>query len=497
MTLIGSAGFCPLPEQEFARELFSTNEGLRIDAYAGTGKTTTLQFLAESTNQRGLYLAFNRSIANEAQARFPARVRCATAHSIAFRQVRSQLDYPEWKLTGSLTPNVIAEAFRLPQNVSFACGIDLERLAYAAILRGALNQFLRGSEGIPKRTMIPRHGLELLAKREFDSFAAQAIEHVVVLWDAMQHKTAGPPLGHDGYLKLWALGKPKAETDYIMVDEAQDLNPVLLGVLGSLQAPLVYVGDQYQQIYEWRGAINAMEKLPSKHRVLLAQSFRFGPEIAAAATIVLRALKASKALLGSSVIASHIARVKPDAILARSNAGVIANVLNCLRHNVRCSVLGGTQELERLLTDVQRIKQNLPAQMPELLGFDAWKDVMTASTQPEGEHLRGLVNLVQEHGEGRMLDALARCERSETTARVICSTAHKAKGREWNYVHLDPDFDAGLRNATKCMDRSSYEAEARLLYVAITRARLAIHLPREVAKRFSIRRTFDDVLGAG
>jgi MFS family permease len=30
---------------------------------------------------------------------------------------------------------------------------------------------------------------------------------------------------------------------YIMIDEAQDLNPVLLGVLSRLQCPIVYVGD--------------------------------------------------------------------------------------------------------------------------------------------------------------------------------------------------------------------------------------------------------------
>jgi hypothetical protein len=95
----------PTPEQEQARELFLKSEGLRIDAYAGTGKTTTLQLLANSNAQRGLYLAFNRSIAEDARQKFPPQVACATSHSIAFRGVRRTFGYPEWKLTGSLTPN--------------------------------------------------------------------------------------------------------------------------------------------------------------------------------------------------------------------------------------------------------------------------------------------------------------------------------------------------------------------------------------------------------
>ncbi len=62
--------FKPIKEQQRALELFLKHEGLRIDAYAGTGKTTTLQLLAANTPKRALYLAFNRSIALQAQGRF-------------------------------------------------------------------------------------------------------------------------------------------------------------------------------------------------------------------------------------------------------------------------------------------------------------------------------------------------------------------------------------------------------------------------------------------
>lgn len=102
-----------------------------------------------------------------------------------------------------------------------------------------------------------------------------------------------------------------------------------------------------------------------------------------------------------------------------------------LSRNIPCAVPGGTQQLERLLQDVQRIKQGLPAKVPELLGFQSWGEAMSLSVKPEGEHLRALVSLVQEHGESRMLTALRLCERDETRARIVCLTAHKAKGREW------------------------------------------------------------------
>src|ERR1700757_858828 len=105
--------FQPIPEQQHALELFLKGGSLRIDAYAGTGKTTTLQLLAKNSKQRGLYLAFNRTIAREAKQRCPRGVLCATSHSIAFRGIRIYYRFSDAKLTGSLTPKLLMEAFRL------------------------------------------------------------------------------------------------------------------------------------------------------------------------------------------------------------------------------------------------------------------------------------------------------------------------------------------------------------------------------------------------
>ncbi len=153
-------------------ELFRREQGLRIDAYAGTGKTTTLRLLAESTPKRGLYLAFNRSIAAEAAERFPTRVRCATAHSLAFRGVKRALGYPEWKLTDPLTPRSITEAFRMPATVSFASGLLLDRQTYGGILVKALQRFLQSSAEAPLPLHVERQGLlETLPPAAFASFA--------------------------------------------------------------------------------------------------------------------------------------------------------------------------------------------------------------------------------------------------------------------------------------------------------------------------------------
>ena len=488
----------PTPEQQHAADLFSTRDNLRIDAYAGAGKTSTLVHLARSRPDRGLYLAFNRSIATEAQRSFPAHVRCATSHAIAFRSVRRHLGYPEWKLTEKLSAQGIAAGFRMPDLVSFHCGIELSRQVFASVLLATVKSFLQSSAPSPHRTHVPRKGiLAELSLEQFSNFADQVAGQAQFLWNAMCRREAGLPLGHDGYLKLWALSQPRPRVDYILVDEAQDLNPALLGALEQAGCQVVFAGDPFQQIYEWRGAVNAMEQVRTQHRTLLSQSFRFGAQIAAAASIVLNRLGARVPVRGLSSIPSEIGRLRPQAVLARSNAGVIGNVLRALTRGQRCFVLGGTAELERLLLDIERIQAGQAATSPELLGFSTWKDVLRISLSPEGEHLRSLVLLVQQHGARQILAGLAACERSEASAELVCSTAHRAKGREWNYVRLDADFEAGFLRAMRSPptdQAADLAAECRLLYVALTRARLGVQLPREIGKRFGIRKTTDEIL---
>ena len=177
MLVPGTSTVQPVREQQRAVDLFLAGGNLRIDACAGTGKTTTLRLLAESKPGRGLYLAFNRAIAVEAQHRFPAHVKCATTHSVAFRGVHRTLGYPEWKLTGSLTPHLILEAFRLPETIAFHSGPVLEQKSYAAILRDGLKAFLQSSDKTPGAVHVPCYGvLGTLNPEQFESFAKQAAE---------------------------------------------------------------------------------------------------------------------------------------------------------------------------------------------------------------------------------------------------------------------------------------------------------------------------------
>ena len=108
----------PTEEQLRALERFRSGRPLKINAFAGAGKTTTLQILASSRTTRGTYLAFNRSIANEAAQRFPPTVDCRTTHSLAWQAVQSAHRFSTGKMKDRCTP--ISWRKSLPSTITFS-----------------------------------------------------------------------------------------------------------------------------------------------------------------------------------------------------------------------------------------------------------------------------------------------------------------------------------------------------------------------------------------
>src|SRR5258707_874697 len=144
-----------------------------------------------------------------------------------------------------------------------------------------------------------------------------------------------------------ASGYPEIPGSFILMDEAQDTNPAMLAALRNQDSQIVYVGDRYQQIYEWRGAVNAMDSVTTRHRCFLTQSFRFGNAIADAATLLLRALGEEQRLTGTTSVASKLGCGQPNAVLCRTNAGVIDHVIQAFAAGLTPCVVGGTVEALR------------------------------------------------------------------------------------------------------------------------------------------------------
>ena len=61
-----------------------SDETIKVIAFAGTGKTTTLlEYTKAHKTTKFLYVAFNNSVQKSAEKRFPSNVHCKTSHSLA------------------------------------------------------------------------------------------------------------------------------------------------------------------------------------------------------------------------------------------------------------------------------------------------------------------------------------------------------------------------------------------------------------------------------
>ena len=83
----------PTREQLDIIEAFKRSRVLKVNAVAGSGKTSTLLLLAEANKQPSLLLAFNKAIAEEAKQRFPSHVSCRTMNSIAYETFGKRLQH--------------------------------------------------------------------------------------------------------------------------------------------------------------------------------------------------------------------------------------------------------------------------------------------------------------------------------------------------------------------------------------------------------------------
>jgi hypothetical protein len=471
----------PTEEQQVALSKFHSGRDLKVSAFAGTGKTTTLSLLAKSRRAKGAYLAFNRSIADESRDKFPREVDCRTTHSVAWRAISSARRFSSGKMNDSLYPKQLSEELHLADRI-FGGMMRLDGTQQASLVLRTIRCFCETADDVVGKHHIPRMGRLLgtadADRGELDDWVLQTAKSV---WARKTSEHDDMPLGHDGYLKLWAIGHPRLSYEFIMLDEAQDTNAVVLGVLAEQEAQIVYVGDKHQQIYEWRGAVNAMDKLTDCDESFLTQSFRFGPEIASAATNVLRTLGEQRNLRGnpgrqSEVLFGGTART----ILARTNATVISEVLGSLNANETPCVIGGTAELEQLVKDVFGLKEGKPGKRPELFGFRDWSEVIAFSQTEEGAELRMFVQLVLQHGEKALYKAVKSAVEDESQADIVISTTHKAKGREWESVRIATDFASSAKQDSQPVP----EEEVRLFYVAMTRAKNRLVVDRETLTFF-------------
>ncbi len=462
-------------------QAFGRGENLVLQAGAGTGKTTTLTLLGSTARRRGRYLAFNALIAKEARRKFAGNVTCSTAHSLAYRAIghrfQDRMDRPR------MTTVKLAALLGLTMSVTIGAR-SLKAPTLCSIAKDTVLQFCYSADEIITSRHVPwPKGIS--DEHEHDQLVEIVLPVARRMWTDLQTTDRGKvPFKHDHYLKMWALTQPRLDGDFLLLDEAQDTNPAVERVFldQGKHAQLVMVGDSAQAIYGWRGARDVMTGFDGS-KLTLSHSFRFGAAVAAEANRWLTIAGAPIRLTGAPALASRLETVtNPDAILCRTNGGAIAEILALLAEGRRVALTGRVDVLKDLALAARDLKAGKRTTHRELLLFSTWGEVQEyVEWDSDGRDLQPFVDVIDEHGVDVVLQTLGKLT-TEADAEVTVSTAHAAKGREWSAVRIADDFpepvdpENGTTLGGDALPGEIEPAEARLAYVAVTRAQHRLDL---------------------
>ncbi|NXL38934.1 FBH1 helicase, partial [Glaucidium brasilianum] len=287
-------------QQRILNHKIERGQIVKILAFAGTGKTTTLIKYAEKfADLNFLYVTFNKAVADRGKSVFPRNVTCKTFHSLAYGSIGKH--YKEKGKMNFLKMSVYSISF-LIQN----CKGQSLFIRGKTVLQ-TLEAFFASSDEEIGEEHTPvwfrdTHGARRLVsviEKEINVKEAREIWHNMKKLDGDVEKKY--KMTCDGYLKLWQLSKPQLSGyDAIFVDEAQDCTQAIMDIVLSQTCGIILVGDPHQKIYSFRGAIDTLYTMPHTHVYHLTQSFRFGPEIAYVGATILDVCKGirNKILVG-------------------------------------------------------------------------------------------------------------------------------------------------------------------------------------------------------
>lgn len=430
-----------------ARHKFA-GRSLAFKAVAGSGKTTILlqfakQFQQERTghlewsSKRVGYVAFNKQLVDEFRGKCARKglaqvVAPFTFDGLVYRVARDRHEakYGEsvpFVFHGALNPRLLTEQY----------------------------SWFRGKAYRLKKCYIDR-----FAKFCQDPNQLEPTDKwVKQLWEDTRR---GRLVTFDGLRKLayidhWLRGYMDTKYARVFVDEAQDLDPIMLSILtNDVQAPKVFVGDPNQQIYEWRGTVNAFEHLPERTlQMHLYKTFRMGEPATSEVSRITGIPMISGIPETTTTVTTGMTHERSMSLTQPDP------VSYTYVHRTWKSLLPAAQELAKQLDSSQRLwivdyqtqMKQVQALHERILQYGSCGD----ASQPDSDDLPAFLTKLS----AAELAALRQTIESRLThdpSEAVCRmyTIHRFKGLEDGIVRVASDVDR--------------QKDANLAYVAFTRA---------------------------
>jgi len=489
----------PTAEQQSILDAFKNTTGnMKVLALAGTGKTHSLmELVKDNPDKTFLYLAFNKSIKEEVEAKAKnegiTNLKAQTQNSFCLSLARGA-GMRCTNISGYMSVKMIAHRLGLYGNERF--------MAYPA--GQIMGRFLTSNDTQITKFHIPRDVEDRIAanvrrfarqstnvERETQKRLDTALRIAKALFNSFDFDS--DVMLHDVYVKLVQLHYnqivPVTE-DVVLLDEAQDINPVFSDIVSRMDARVIAVGDSNQAIYQFRGAQDFLSEMPAETVLSLTQSFRFTPEIAE---------KVNKLLV-------HMTDLRLEgfggaggdgssAILCRTNIGCLSEALALLGSDTRFSLQGGVNaEGFKMVEDLISLYEGRfqDVQHPDLKGIKSMQDleqeIQDMLLDAEWKQVIRLIDKMGgfESAQGTIQD-LKDSQKKVPADAVVITTGHKSKGSGFDTVRISDDFErmfyrseidetTGKRVQIAIPFSEAPRVEKNLFYVACTRVKTGLEV---------------------
>ncbi|KQR40783.1 hypothetical protein ASF71_01035 [Deinococcus sp. Leaf326] len=464
-----------------------------VAATAGAGKTTTaVQCAGLLAGRQVLFLAFNKHAAEQLKERLPAGCTASTIHSLGMGALRRALPNgaPNTKSDKLKAVSAMVLDPLMIQN------LETYKATQEALMR--LADFVRLTLTDPANPeavldMVDSYGVDL--DPEVEAAALKLLPDVLAHSERLAREQGIIDFTDMIYLPVqWGL-RPRTY-DFVIVDEAQDLNAAQLEVVLSAVkrgGRVMAIGDRNQAIYGWAGAdhrsmdvikarlgaaelpLSVTYRCPVSH-VRLAQAVT--PDILpapGAAEGVVRDVKREE-------LHKHVA--PGDLILCRVTAPLIAACYELIGEGVNATVRG-----RDIAAGLIKLIEKIMGRNPDMAAFPervmAYRTLQVASLTSrhlgdEDKLARAVddlddklevLKIVVAKANPRTVSDLKNALNSifdDSRPAVILSTVHRAKG-------LEADRVAILRGELLPHPRAStpqdIEGERCVKFVALTRSK--------------------------
>lgn len=475
-----------------------TDDNILVEAVAGSGKTTTLIEILKLCQYKTLFLAFNKSIQTDINAKIEelglTQGKSMTMHSLGLQAIRS---CTRFKINNNKKYDIIkkvqTEFDDIYKRYSWE---DKMKLSYTLMdLIDTSKLFL--TDDLVKLTS----HMSDMDKTFYDQIVTDinGIESsfIETVWNKVLE------------FRDWYYQQPVVEIDfndmiylpvikrmtipvnpyYLMVDEAQDLNLVQHKLINMLinQSDIhkfIAVGDRNQSIYGFSGAyassFDLFKEYPNTVEFPLDICYRCPTAIIEEANKVYDVMQANKTYTGTVGVIEDYKLIKDDSMIICRNSAPLFDVYFKLLGEGKKVMLKGEDILGTIMTflkpfqykTVNQARIKIEREIGKLAQrLDDDKNKFKFHKMKENLEIFNIIvtNMCTENTKvGDLLDAIKKIFANDEDATIVLCTIHKSKGLQADIVYI---LNENLIPSKFAKSKKQLKQEINLKYVARTRAK--------------------------